>query len=229
MADQATYKPYLNILKKCPLFLHVNDEELLPMLACLDAKISHYDKNETIIERDSPATKVGIVLDGKIQASRVDFYGNRSIVNHIEATELFGASAACSGVKKNPLDVIANTNAIIMFIDCKRVITTCGNSCGFHNQIIENLLTIVSQKNMQFSQKIEIISKRNTRDKLLTYLMLEATKAGKEAFSIPFDRQELADYLEVERSGLSTEISKLKREGYINCEKNRFELLKNWM
>ncbi len=229
MADQATFKTHLNILKKCSLFQKVNDEELLPMLACLDAKISSYTKNETIQERESPITKVGIVLDGKLQASRVDLYGNRSIVGHIETTELFGVSFACSGVTKSPLDIIASTNAVVMFIDFTRVITTCSNSCGFHNQIIANLLTIVAQTNLHYSQKIEVVSKRNTRDKLLTYLMLEATKAGKEAFSIPFDRQELADYLEVERSGLSTEISKLKREGYINCEKNRFELLKNWM
>lgn len=226
MTRQSVFKPHLTILKKCPLFFQVKDEELLPMLACLGAKITKYAKNDTIVESGRPVTKVGILLSGKIKACRVDYYGNRSIINQFEEGEIFGASFACTQTTNCPLDIIASTDSTIMFVDCERVVTTCGNSCSFHNQIIKNLLTIVARKNLQFSQKIEIISKRNTRDKLLTYLMLEATKAGKREFDIPFDRQELADYLEVERSGLSAEISRLRKEGCINSNRSHFELLK---
>jgi len=112
-----------------------------------------------------------------------------------------------------------------MLIECNHILHTCSNNCGFHQQLIFNLMKDLATKTILFHQKIEIISKRSTRDKLMTYLMLQAKKEGSDSFDIPFDRQELADYLEVERSGLSAEISKLKKEGIINNQKNHFELL----
>ena len=112
-----------------------------------------------------------------------------------------------------------------MLIDCQHILHTCQNNCGFHQQLIFNLMKGLALKNIQFHQKIGITSKRSTREKLLAYLDLQSKKNGSRAFEIPFDRQELADYLEVERSGLSAEISKLRREGVLRCDRSRFELL----
>ena len=111
-----------------------------------------------------------------------------------------------------------------MLIDCNHILHTCSNNCGFHQQLIFNLMKDLAVKTLLFHQKIEITSKRTTREKLMTYLLIQAKRVNSNSFDIPFDRQELADYLEVERSGLSAEISKLRQEGILESHKNHFEL-----
>ena len=138
---------------------------------------------------------------------------------------IFAEAFACAEVGSIPVTITANEPSDIMLIDCSHILHTCSNNCGFHQQLIFNLMKSMAIKNLNFHQRIEITSKRSTRDKLLAYLMLQAKKAGSDSFEIPFDRQELADYLEVERSGLSAEISKLRQEGVIESHKSHFKLM----
>ena len=216
---------YLKILKKCPLFYGVTDEELLKMLGCLDARVMEFDKKYTIIAEGCAAKYVGIVLSGSVHVVRLDYYGNRGILTELTAGELFGEAFACAEVESVPISVIANEPCEVMLIDCSHILNNCQNRCAFHQQMIYNLMRDLATKTITFHQKLEIVSQRTTRDKLLTYLTMYAKKVGKKDFYIPFDRQELADFLEVERSGLSVEISKLKREGLIDSEKNHFAIL----
>lgn len=218
-------KKYFEILRKCPLFYDIADENLMEMLDCLGAKVKSYDKKEVIMSEGDHATQIGIVLSGVAQIVRIDYYGNRSIVAYVEPSELFGESFACAGIAAIPVDVVAAEPTQVMFIDCSKVLQTCSNTCEFHRQIIYNLMKVIATKNILVNQKIEITSKRTTRDKLLTYLMIQAKKNKSNSFDIPYDRQELADYLEVERSGLSAEIGKLGREGILISRRNHFELL----
>lgn len=218
-------KKYYDVLKNCPLFSHIGEENLLRMLTCLGAKIESFDKKYTVIAEGNPAKYIGIVLTGSVQIVRIDYYGNRSILTEVGAGDVFGEAFACAEVEAIPVTVIANEPCLIMLIDCGHILHTCENNCGFHQQLIFNLMKDLATKTMLFHQKIEIMAKRSTRDKLLTYLMFQAKKAGRNRFTIPFDRQELADYLEVDRSGLSAEISKLRREGILESEKNEFILL----
>ncbi|MBQ8572469.1 MAG: Crp/Fnr family transcriptional regulator [Ruminococcus sp.] len=218
-------KKYLDVLKVCPLFEGIDDENLLKMLICLGARVAFFDKKYTVIAEGNPARFIGIVLSGSVQIIQTDYYGNRSIVGHSEVSQVFGEAFACAEVKKMPVSIIANEPSEIMFIDCTHILHTCTNNCGFHQQLIFNMMKNLAVKNIQFHQKIEVTSKRSTREKLMAYLMLCAKKAGSNSFDIPFDRQELADFLGVERSGLSVEISKLKKEGIIDADKKHFELL----
>jgi len=218
-------KKYFETLRKCPLFYHIADENLIGLLGCLGATVVHYDKKETIMAEGAPARYIGIVLSGSAQILQVDYFGNRSIVSGIDPSHLFAESFACADIKAIPVHVVASEDSEIMFIDCGRIMRACSNACDFHQQLIYNLMKDVAVKNIMFHQKIEITSKRSTREKLMAYLMVQAKKAGSSRFEIPFDRQELADYLEVDRSGLSAEISKLRREGVLNNRKNYFELL----
>lgn len=218
-------KKYLEILKKCPLFDKIEDDDLIRMLSCLDAKIDFFDKKYTIFSEGNPAKYVGIVLTGEAQIIQIDYYGNRSILLNVEPSEVFAEAFACAEVSSIPVTVIANKPSEIMLIDCAHILHTCTNSCGFHQQLIFNLMKDLATKAITFQQKIEIASKRTTRDKLMCYLLMQAKKSGKSVFTIPFDRQELADYLEVDRSGLSTEIGKLRNEGILRSNKNQFELL----
>ena len=216
----------LEILKTCPLFSGVQESDMEAMLACLGAKQFAQRKGKTIFHEGDPAMYVGIVLSGAIRVIREDYYGNRSIVAHMEPGEVFGESFACAGVPALPVSVVAEEDCRYLLIDCRRITVSCTNACAFHSRMIYNLLQMVARKNLVFNQKLEITSKRTTREKLMAYLMNQAKLQGKEEFTIPYDRQALADYLEVDRSGLSAEISKLRKEGKILCDRNCFRLLK---
>ncbi|MBQ8642665.1 MAG: Crp/Fnr family transcriptional regulator [Clostridia bacterium] len=218
-------KKYLKILKQCPLFQDIESENLLKMLECLGARIETFDKKYTVIAEGNPARYVGIVLTGSVQIVRIDYYGNRSILSELGSPEVFGEAFACAELSAIPVSVIANEPCDIMLIDCGHILHTCSNHCAFHERLIFNLMKDLAHKTILFHQKVEIASKRSTREKLMTYLMFQAKKAGTNRFQIPFDRQELADYLEVDRSGLSAEISKLRKEGILESEKNTFVLL----
>ncbi len=218
-------KKYFEILRKCPLFDKIEGEDLIKMLGCLGAKIETFDKKYTIIAEGNPAKYIGIVLSGSAHIIQVDYYGNRSILSKVEESEVFGEAFACAEVRAVPVTVVANEPCEIMLIDCSHILHTCSNHCGFHQQLIFNLMKDLATKTIIFHQKIEITSKRTTREKLMTFLLIQAKKSGKNSFDISFDRQELADYLEVDRSGLSAEISKLRNEGIIESYRKHFELL----
>ena len=218
-------KKYLEILKKCPLVEHIAQEDLLRMLNCLGAKIEFFDKKYTVMAEGNVARYIGIVLSGSVQIIQVDYYGNRSILGNVGQSGVFAEAFACAETPALPVSVIAGEPSEIMLIDSAHILHTCSNNCGFHQQLIFNLMKDLAQKSILFHQKLEIVAKRTTKDKLMAYLMLEARRAGSNAFDIPFDRQELADYLEVDRSGLSAEISKLREQGVLESRKKHFELL----
>lgn len=218
-------KKYLDFLRQCPLFNQIDENDLLKMLGCLSAKVENFDKKYTVMAEGNPAKYIGIVLTGSVQILQVDYYGNRSILSNIGPGQVFAEAFACAEMAALPVSVIANEPSEIMLIDCRHILHTCSNHCSFHQQLIFNLMKNLATKTIMFHQRIEITSKRTTRDKLMAYLMLRAKNAGSNRFTIPFDRQELADYLEVDRSGLSAEISKLRKEGIIESHKKQFELL----
>lgn len=213
------------IMRNCPLFQGIDDESLSRMLTCLGAKREKFEKRNDILSEGVRAKDIGIMISGEAQEVRLDYFGNRSIISEISSSEVFGEDFACAEAGELPVSVVATEPCEVMFIDCAHILHTCHNNCGFHQQLIYNLMKILASKTLKFHERIEITSHRTTREKLLAYLDIESKKQGKRSFEIPFDRQELADYLEVERSGLSAEISKLRSEGIIKSEKNRFTLL----
>ena len=218
-------KKYLETLKKCPLFFGIGDEDLLRMLTCLGARVDSFDKKYTILGEGSPASYIGIVLSGSVQVIQMDYFGNRSILGNLGQGQVFAEAFACAEIAALPVSVIANDPCEIMLIQARHIMQTCENHCGFHRQLIFNLMKDMAEKTILFHRKMEITSKRTTREKLMTYLMQTAKEVGSDTFRIPFDRQELADYLEVDRSGLSAEIGKLKKEGILETEKNLFRIL----
>lgn len=218
-------KKYFEILRKCPLFNQIKDDDLITMLGCFGAKVESFDKKYTIFTEGSPARDFGIMLTGSAQIVQIDYYGNRSILSDVKPGDIFAEAFACAGVRSLPVTVVANEYCEVMLIDCDHILHTCTNSCSFHQQIVFNLMKDLASKTIMFQQKIEITSKRSTREKLMAYLMFYAKKSNSNSFDIPFDRQELADYLEVDRSGLSAEISKLRKEGILESHRKHFVLL----
>jgi len=218
-------KNYFEILQKCSLFNEVSEEDLKNLLGCLGATVREYDKKQIIIDEGTTVRNIGIVLSGSAHITQIDYLGNRSIVSDVSVAEMFCEAFACAGVKEVPVSVVANESCEIMFVDCNRVMHSCCKACNFHTKIIYNLMKNMALKNVMFHQKIQITSKRTTREKLMEYLMQQAKLNNSNSFEIPFDRQELADFIEVERSGLSAEISKLRNEGILESRKNKFSLL----
>ncbi|NCB45323.1 MAG: Crp/Fnr family transcriptional regulator [Clostridia bacterium] len=216
---------YMDVLKAVDLFKGIEEFDLQPLLSCLSAKEAHYEKGQTVFFSGETIERFGIVLSGQVQIVQDDYYGNRSILANIGTGNLFGESFACAEIKTLPVSVIATTESELLFIDCHRLAVPCAKACGFHGRLIQNMLNIVSMKNIMLTQKNEFTSKRTTREKLLAYLSVEAKKAGSSRFCIPFNRQELADYLSVERSAMSAELSKLRDDNILNFHKNQFELL----
>ena len=217
-------RKYLEKIKNSPLFTGIEDESLLRMLGCLGARVVEFDKKYTIFAEGSPAEYIGVILSGSAQMIQIDYYGNRIILENISESEIFAEAFACASVTSLPVSVIANEPCIVMLIDCSHILHTCKNACSFHHQLIYNLMSDLAKKTIMIHQRVDITSKRTTREKLMTYLMYYAKEKNSNIFEIPFDRQELADYLEVDRSGLSAEISKLRKEGVLENRKNHFKL-----
>jgi CRP-like cAMP-binding protein len=175
-------------------------------------------KGNPVFLEGAPAQFVGAVLSGAVQIVRDDYYGNRDVLNLLQPGELFGEVFSCAGLETMPVSVVAVQDSSILLLNCKRVLSVCSNACHFHSLLIRNLLQTMAGKNLAMNQKIRYMSQKTTKDKLMAYLLDQAKQHGSSEFTIPFDRQALADYLGVERSAMSSEISKLKKSGLIDTK-----------
>lgn len=217
---------YFDVLDICPLFQAVDSCHYAQMLHCLNARVMTVRKNSAVFREGEPAEGVGIVLSGAVQTVQDDYFGNRSILSMAAPGQLFGEGFACAGVEALPVSVVAAADGEVMLIDCAHILKVCRNACDFHNQMVRNLLHSVAESNLRLNQKIEILSKRTTREKLMAYLLSEAKLQGSNEFTIPYDRQELADYLGVERSAMSTVIGRLRDEKVIEVNRRWFRILR---
>ena len=216
---------YFDILSQCPLFSGISRQEMGLMLNCLDGKITGVAKGNPVFLEGDPARFVGVVLSGTVQIVRDDYYGNRSVLTMVSPGGLFAEAFACADVETLPVSVIALQNCSVLLLDCKRVLTGCSNACPFHSRLVRNLLQGIAQKNLMLTSKIRCMSQKTTQEKLMEFLLEQAKQQGSAEFVIPYDRQALADYLGVERSAMSAEISKLKKAGRIDCSGSRFRVL----
>lgn len=211
-------------MKQSILFQGIAESEIDVLLHCLKAEVMEYQKGEFVLHRGQPIHKMGLVLSGAVHIIKEDFWGNRVILGGAQPGQIFAESYACLGNENLTVSVVATKNARVMFLDIGRILQVCTAACAFHTKLIQNLLTVLASRNLMLTQKVEHMAQKTTREKLLSYLSGEAQRAGKSIFTIPYNRQELADYLSVDRSAMSTELGKLQREGVLKCEKNRFEL-----
>ncbi len=218
-------KKYIHVLKRTKLFSGVGEEDIASLLSCLGARKKEYKKGEYILREGEHISDIFILVEGKIHIQKDDYWGNRSILSVISVGEMFGEGYAApeSGALLN--DVVAVEDSSIIFFNVKRILTTCSSACRFHNMIVQNMFFAISDKNRKLVQKLGHMSGRTTRAKLISYLSEEAKRQGSSAFTVPFNRQQLADYLCVDRSAMSNELCKMRDEGMIKFEKSRFELL----
>ena len=211
-------------LKKCPLFKGVPEYSITAVMGCLRARERHYGKNEYVYNTGDPIKEIGIVLSGRLQIIKEDAWGSVTIVAELTEGMLFGEAFVLGGVGRIPLSVFAPEKSDVLFIDKDRTVTPCPSACGFHFDISANLIRILAEKNIFLTGRVEHLSKRSIKEKVLSYLSSVSSRTGSRTFFIPFDRRELADYLAVDRSALSSVLGKLKNEGIIDFNKNKFTL-----
>jgi len=218
-------KNYISVMKSADIFMDVSENEIEAMLDCMQAKTAYYRKGEYVFRQGENIKSIALLLKGKIHIQQDDYWGNRSIINVISQGEMFGESYALQQGEPFLNDAVAVEDCTIVFFDINRMLTVCSAACKFHSKVIRNLFTVISQKNRILVQKLGHMSRRSTREKLISYLSAEARRHGSGSFSIPFNRQQLADFLSVDRSAMSNELCKMRDEGLLSFNKNQFTLL----
>ena len=197
------------------------------MLGCIGAYLKEYKKNQYIITLEENVEAVGILLSGKVDMIKEDLWGNKTLLVSMQKGELFGESFSCGIVKNATVSFVADTASMILFLPFSRILRTCNMSCKFNHRLIENMVTVIAEKNIVLMDKVDILSKKTLREKIATYLLQEASKQQSLYFDIPLGRVQLAEYLCVDRSALTRELNTMKAEGYIDFDKNTFRVLKN--
>lgn len=216
---------YSEVLRKTGLFKGLDENDVKKAITCLEYKIKKVSKGAIVLDLEENVSSLGIVLSGGVQVSKLDISGDKMINATIEAGGIFAETFLCAGIKKSPVIVTAISDSDIMFLDFKRVTTTCGNACLYHGKLIENMLGILANKNIMLNEKIDILTKKNTREKIMTFLQIQSKQQGSKLFKIPFNREELANFLAVDRSALSRELSEMQKEGLIRFKKDEFTLI----
>ena len=220
-------KKFIPILVNTQMFRGVDEAETNSMLSCLGARLCEYDKGSYVIKQGDYLDDIVVVVEGKLHIQKDDYWGNRSILGQITVGDMFGEAYAASQSTAVLNDVVAVEKSTVIFFDVKRILTTCSSACRFHQAVVQNLFFAISEKNRKLVRKLGHMSKRSTREKLISYLSDEAKQQNSSSFEIPFNRQQLADFLSVDRSAMSNELCKMRDEGLIEFTKNRFTLLDN--
>ncbi len=217
-------KKYISVLKRAQIFAGVSEEEIQSLLSCLGAKLCTYKKGQYILRQGEDLRSILVLVEGRAHIQKNDYWGNLSILSQIEVGEMFGEAYASpeSGALLN--DVVALEDCVVMLFDVKRILTTCPSACRFHSMIIQNMFFALSEKNKKLVQKLGHMSKRTTREKLISYLSEESKRQNNSTITIPFNRQQLADFLSVDRSAMSNALCKMRDEGLLTFKKNLFTL-----
>ncbi len=217
-------KNFLPTIRSSQLFSGISERELTPMLSCLDTKLESFSKDVFLLRAGDTTESIGLILSGSVLIIQEDIWGNRNIISKEGPGQIFAAAFACAPGSVLNVSIITETPVTVMFLNVKRILNICPSACTHHSRMIRNLLSELAVKNLLSNEKLTHMGQRTTRAKLMSYFSAEAQRLGKYEFDIPFSRQQLADYLAVERSGLSLELSKMKKDGLLDFHKNHFVL-----
>ncbi len=222
MQQEDTY--LLARAKRSALFDGIGTEKLAALLSCLGARRRRLAKGEALLHTGEKADRIGVVLSGSLAVSTYDLSGRRTLIKRIGPAEIVAAAQALAGSDTMSVDVEADEDSDVLTLKSDRILAPCENACAFHARLVRNLMQSLAAKTLELNRKIDILSHRSTQDRLMAYLHAVAQQKGTDDFDIPFNRQQLADFLCVERSALSAEISRLSTLGLIASRKNHFWL-----
>ena len=208
-----------------PLFDGLSPEDRRAIMGCVGYHIHSYKKGQTVVFEDDHVRHIGILLSGCVDMIKEDIWGNKTLLLRIRKDGLFGESFACCEDNTSIVSFVVSQDAQIIFMPFDRVMHSCSMSCSFHHQLLENMVKIIAGKNRDLMRKIEVVSKKTLREKILAYLSLQAQAQDSQVFEIPLGRVEWAEYLCANRSALTRELAKMQEEGLIRYQQNFFEIL----
>lgn len=208
-----------------PLFAGIGPEDLQTMLSCIGYSVCSYPKGSVIAPEDEPIRRIGILLSGTVDMVKEDLWGNKTTILRLHRDELFGETFACGEDDRSPVTFFASEDARILFLPFRKVMHTCSRSCVFHRQLVENMVRVIAEKNRELLRKVEVVSKKALREKILAYLSIQSQQQGSRYFTLPLNRTELADYLCADRSAVSRELSAMRAEGLIDFDRSLFRIL----
>ncbi len=214
------------LIRDSIFFADIAPDDVTEMMGCLGAHERSYNRGEFILPPGESDVPVCIMLKGVAYVMGEDYWGNRCILSRVGPGELFGEALACARLAKASVGVMAVEDCTVLHMQYAKIAFGCPKGCMRHRAVLSNMLSIFASKQISLAKKLNFLSKRTTQEKLLSYLSEEAARTGSDSFTIPFNRQELADFLSVERSAMSAEISKMRAKGLIACTRNHFTLLK---
>ena len=208
-----------------PLFNGIEPEDRKTMLDCIGYHVGTFQKGNVVAFEDENIRNIGIVLSGAVDMIKEDLWGNKTMLLRVRRNEMFGETFACGEDNLSVVTFVVSEDAKILFIPFDRVMHSCTMACWFHHRLIENMVHIIANKNRDLMRKVEVVSKKNLREKILAYLSIQAQVQGARYFEIPLGRVELAEYLCADRSALTRELAKMRAEGLIDYHKNCFRIL----
>ena len=213
----------LTILTECALFHGLREAQIREMLPCLSARQSRFRRGQFLLRAGDRVAFAGILLSGEAEVLQEDFWGNRKLLAAVGPGDLFAEAFACAHAV-SPVSVLCKPAGSVLYLNVRAVFSPCEKACAQHKALSQNLIRVLAEKNMQLNEKAGFLSQRTPREKLLAYLSAQARRAGSASFRIPFDRQQLADFLSVNRSAMSAELSRMQREGLLCADRSSFTL-----
>mgnify|MGYP003316295227 CR=1 FL=1 len=211
--------------RTCRLLKDIDEAGFERLCECMHVSELHLKNKETFIRESDPCNRIGIVVLGAVQLSRQRLDGTRAVLETIREGGAFGMTYVFRDAKAMGISIRAVGDTVVQLFDSGSILHPCHKVCPAHLHFLHNLLTVMSQTTFQLKQKLRILSQRTIRGRLMLYLQILAKRAQAKEFDIPFDRQALADFLCVDRSALSAELSKLRKERKVESVKNHFKLL----
>lgn len=215
---------YLSVIQSASIFQGISAQELNGVLACLNAAKSSYQKGEYLLLAGDKASAMGLLLEGSLLILQEDIWGNCNLMGNAKPGDIFAEAFACLPDVPLNVSVMAQQDCTVLWLEIPRLLSSCNSACPHHQRMIQNLLAAFAAKNRVLNTRLTHMGKRSTKEKLLSYLSAQAQHNQSNQFSIPFNRQQLADYLSVERSAMSLELCKLRDAGLISFDKNNFVL-----
>ncbi|WP_308552805.1 Crp/Fnr family transcriptional regulator [uncultured Peptoniphilus sp.] len=213
------------IILKSKIFKNIEENEVDLLLKCINNYRKTFKKGEIILREGEKTEYMGIVITGSVVVERADLWGNNTVLGVISPGGIFAETYSILNDEPLMINVYANEKSEILFLRTNEIFKTCEKSCNFHDQLILNLIRIASFKNLNLSRKILHTGPKTIRGKLLSFFSEWVKKENTLSFSIPYNRQQLADYLSVDRSAMSNELSKMQKEGILEFKKNKFKII----
>ncbi len=210
---------------ECSLFAGIAPEDRLAMLGCTGYHTGVYRKGDIIAFEGENIRHIGVVISGAVDMVKEDIWGNKTMLVRSRKNDVFGETFACGSDNLSVVTFQVSEDAQILFMPFERVMRNCTMACQFHLQLIENMVRVIADKNRNLMRKVEAVSKRSIREKVLAYLSAQAQTQASRYFEIPLGRVELAEYLCVGRSALTRELVKMKEDGLIDYDRNCFRML----